>query len=164
MPMREAGLHVQLERVLLLKRVPVFTLLRTDQLARVAPLLDIAGWTAGTRVFDKGDPGGEMYIIVTGRVGISLHDDPAAKDFVAELGDGEYFGEMGILDDLPRSATAHVLAYTEALALGREKLIGLLTAYPELGIGMLRALSRRLREANAGLVARKSRGRREDAV
>ena len=147
-------MQLQLERVLLLKRVPFFALLRTDQLARIAPLLDPIGWTAGTRVFDKGDPGGEMYIIVTGRVGISLHDDPAAKDFVAEFGDGECFGEMGVLDDLPRSATAHVLAYTEALALGKEKLSGLLTAYPELGIGMLRALSRRLREANAALLAR----------
>lgn len=149
-------MQVQLKRILLLKRVPFFALLRTDQLARAAPLLEPVGWTAGARVFDKGDPGGEMYIVVSGRIGISLHDDSTVKDFVAEFGDGECFGEMSILDDLPRSATAHALVYTEALALGKEKLNGLLTSYPELGIGMLHALSRRLREANAALMAQNS--------
>lgn len=146
----------QLERILLLKRVPFFALLRTDQLAHVTPLLDIVGWPADTRVFDKGEPGTELYIIVTGRVGISLHEDPAHREFVTELGPGDCFGELGVLDDQPRSATAHVLVDTEALALGKEKLDGLLLAYPELGIGMLRALSRRLRETNLALLQRGS--------
>ena len=146
----------QLERILLLKRVPFFALLRTDQLAHVTPLLDIVGWPADTRVFDKGEPGTELYIIVTGSVGIALHEDPAHREFVTELGPGDCFGELGVLDDQPRSATAHVLVDTEALALGKEKLDGLLLAYPELGIGMLRALSRRLRETNLALLQRGS--------
>ena len=142
----------QLERILLLKRVPLFALLRTDQLAHVVPLLEPVGWPAQARVFDKGEPGTEMYLIVSGRIGISLHDDPARRDFVTELGPGDCFGEMGMLDDRPRSASAHVLVDTEALALGKERLHGLLLAYPELGIGVLRALSRRLRETNAALL------------
>ncbi len=140
------------EHILLLKRVHFFELLRTDQLHLIAPILEPAAWLAGERVFDKGESGSEMYIIVSGRIGISLHDDPARRDFIVELGDGECFGEMGILDDLPRSATAHVLEDTEALALHKEKLDGLLLSFPELGIGMLRALSRRLRQANAARI------------
>ena len=140
-----------IERILLLKHVPFFELLRTDQLRYIAPILEPIAWVAGEQVFQLGEPGHEMYIVVKGRVGIALSSDPDDKTFVAEIGEGDCFGEMGILDDLPRSASAHVLEDTEALALGKERLRGLLLSYPELGVGMLRALSRRLRMANSAL-------------
>ncbi len=141
------------ERILLLKRVPFFEMLRTEQLSQVALLLDEIGWVAGEVVFFKGDMGDDMYIITRGRIGISLLDDVSIKTFVAELGPGECFGEMGLLDDLPRSATAHVMADGEAFVLSKDKLHGLLLSYPELGIGMLRAMSRRLRQVNDTLTA-----------
>ena len=141
------------ERILLLKRVPFFEMLRTEQLSQVALLLEDIGWVAGEVVFVKGDLGEDMYILSAGRIGISLNQDLSAKDFVAMLGPGECFGEMGLLDDLPRSATAHVLADSAAFVLSKDKLHGLLLSYPELGVGMLRALSRRLRQANNALTA-----------
>jgi len=140
------------DRILLLKRVPFFALLRTDQLRHIAPALAPAGWAAGERVFDKGDPSDNMYILLSGRVGITLNGDSESTEYVAQLGQGDCFGEMGLLDDLPRSATAHVLETAEALSLSRERLQGMLLAYPELGIGMLAALSRRLRDANEARV------------
>jgi len=136
-----------LETIMLLKRVHYFELLRTDQLRHIVPLLEETGWVAGERVFEKGDLSPEMFIIVQGMVGVSVSDDPNDKEFVTLLGDGDCFGEMGILDDAPRSATIHVLKDTQAWSLGKEKLHGLLLSYPEFGIGMLKALSRRLREA-----------------
>lgn len=136
------------DRILLLKRVPFFALLRTDQLRHIVPMLESAGWASGERVFEKGDPSDCMYILLSGRVGIVLHDDPESTEYVAQLGHGDCFGEMGLLDDLPRSATAYVLETVEALSLSRVRLHGMLQAYPELGIGMLAALSGRLREAN----------------
>lgn len=141
------------ERILLLKRVPFFEILRTEQLSHVAALLEQVGWVAGEIAFVKGDLGDHMYIITSGRIGISLSEDWSSKDFVAEFGAGECFGEMGVLDDLARSATAHVLENTEAFTLSRDKLHGLLLTYPELGVGMLRAMSRRLRQANNALLA-----------
>jgi CRP-like cAMP-binding protein len=144
-------LQVLFERILLLKRVPFFELLRTDQLRHVALILEPVGWVAGEQVFHLGEPGGQMYIIVQGRVGIAIHEDPGCRDFVAEMKSGDCFGEMGVLDGLPRSATAHVLEDTEALSLSKERLHGLLMSYPELGVGMLLALSRRLRQANIAL-------------
>lgn len=140
------------DRILLLKRVPFFALLRTDQLRHIAPALAPAGWAAGECVFDKGDPSDNMYILLSGRVGITLNSDPESTEYVAHLGQGDCFGEMGLLDDLPRSATAHVLETAEALSLSRERLQGMLLSYPELGIGMLAALSRRLRDANEARV------------
>lgn len=140
------------DRILLLKRVPFFALLRTDQLRHIAPVLEPAGWAAGERVFDKGDVSDCMYILLSGRVGITLHDDPESTDYVVQLTQGDCFGDMGLLDDLPRSATAHVLETAEALSLSRERLQGMLLAYPELGISMLAALTGRLREANEARV------------
>lgn len=144
------SLHI--ERVLLLTKVPLFAYLRTDQLNRLAPLLEPVAWPKGVRVFDMGEIGLEMYIITAGRIGISVEPDASRLVFINELKAGETLGEMALIDNQPRSATAHVLENTQALALDKEKLRGLLMSYPELGIGMLRALSQRLRAMSSTMV------------
>lgn len=141
-------MDVLFERIILLTRVPWFASLRTDQLRFIAPVLEPVAWAQGEIVFFRGEPGAHMYIVSSGTVGISLDETTKPKTFVAHIGAGECFGEMGILDDLPRSATAMALEDTDALGLEKEKLRGLLLAYPELGLSMLQALSRRLRAAN----------------
>jgi len=138
-------MSLHLERVLLLTKVPLFACLRTDQLSRLAPMLEPVAWAKGERVFDKGDMGMELYIITSGHIGISVDPDPKKQVFVNELRTGDCLGEMALIDNEPRSATAHVLEDTQALALEKDRLLGLLMSYPELGIGMLRALSQRLR-------------------
>lgn len=142
------------ERVLLLTKVPLFAYLRTDQLSRLAPLLEPVAWPQGVRVFDMGDIGLELYIITAGRVGISVDPDPSRPVYISELKAGDSLGEMALIDNELRSATAHVLEDTEALALDNEKFQGLLLSYPELGIGMLRALSQRLRALSPVLLKR----------
>jgi len=138
-------MSLHFERVLLLTKVPLFSCLRTDQLSRLAPLLEPVAWPKGVRVFDMGEIGLELYIITAGRVGISVDPDPSRLVFISELKAGDSLGEMALIDNELRSATAHVLEDTQALALDNEKFQGLLLSYPELGIGMLRALSQRLR-------------------
>lgn len=145
-------MNQHLERVLLLTKVPLFSYLRTDQLNRLAPLLEPVAWPKGARIFDMGDMGLEFYIITEGRIGISVDPDPSLHVFINELKAGDSLGEMALIDNEPRSATAHVLEDTQALALDKEKLHGLLMAYPELGIGMLWALSQRLRALTPKLV------------
>jgi len=137
------SLHI--ERVLLLTKVPLFAYLRTDQLSRLAPLLEPVAWPKGVKVFDMGDIGLELYILTSGRIGISIDPDPGQHVFISELKAGDSLGEMALIDNEVRSATAHVLEDTQAFALDNEKFQGLLKSYPELGIGMLRALSQRLR-------------------
>jgi CRP/FNR family cyclic AMP-dependent transcriptional regulator len=138
------------ERIVLLKGVPFFELLRTDQLRHLAAALEPVAWPGKEVIFERGEAGDAMYIVVSGKVGISLGETPTFDDFIAELGPGEFFGEMAILDEQPRSASAVSVTGTEAYSLGKDKTRALLLAYPELGTGMLRALSRRLR-ANSQL-------------
>ena len=155
-------MDVLFERIILLTRVPWFALLRTDQLRFIAPVLEPVAWARGEIIFYRGEPGAHMYIISAGSVGISLDETTRPESFVACMAAGECFGEMGILDDLPRSATAVALEDTDALGLDKEKLRGLLLAYPELGLSMLKALSRRLRAANDSLSATRSGGPKTD--
>lgn len=137
-----------LDRLLLLKRTATFSEVATDDLRVVAQELVEEACFEGERLFDLGDPSDRMYIIVAGKVGISIVADSAAKQFVSTLGPGDCFGEMGLFDDLPRSATAHILADSQLLALDKFKLRGLIVSYPELLLGLLRGLSHRVRSAN----------------
>lgn len=137
-----------LEKLLLLKQTAIFSEVSTDDLRVVAQELVEETCFKGERLFDLGDPSDRMYIIVEGKVGLSIEPDPAAKKFISTLGPGDCFGEMGLFDNLPRSATAHVLANSQLLALDKYKLRGLIVSYPELLLGLLRGLSHRLRGAN----------------
>jgi CRP/FNR family transcriptional regulator, cyclic AMP receptor protein len=135
-------------RILLLSKSPVFTGVNTEDLRVLARELEEEVCFAGERVFDINEPSDRAYIIESGKIGISLNPDPKVKEFIATLGPNECFGEMGLFDDNPRSATAYVLEDSTLLALDKAKLRALILRYPEISLGMLRNLSLRLREAN----------------
>jgi len=136
-------------RVLLLKRSVLFAETNTEDLRVVAKELVDEVYLAGERIFDIGEQGDHAYILENGSVGISLDAEPRVREFVAKLGPGDLFGEMNLFDNLPRSATAHVLQDSRILSLEKGKLRGLLLCYPELGLGLLRGLSLRLRAMNS---------------
>ncbi|MGD2056315.1 MAG: cyclic nucleotide-binding domain-containing protein [Gammaproteobacteria bacterium] len=141
------------DRLLLLKQSPVFSLVPTDDLRQVASALEEQHFFSGERIFEINAHGDNLYILVSGRVGISIEPDPASYNFIATLGPGDCFGEMNLLDDKPRSATAHAIEDTVVLSLDKSRLRGLILSYPEISIGMLRSLSLRLREANLRVTA-----------
>ena len=124
----------------------------------VAQALEEDVFFAGERVFDINDQGDYLYIVTEGKIGISLDADPARQEYVAFIGPGDAFGEMNLVDDLPRSATAHVIEDTRVLALEKSRLRGLLLSYPEISIGMMRTLSLRIREGHARLQDRRNDG------
>lgn len=136
------------DRILLLKNSQIFSRVLIDDLRVVAQALEQRLFFPGDRVFEVGDQGDHLYIIASGEIGISLKPDPSSEHYIARLGPGDCFGEMNLLDGLPRSATASVLAETELLSLEKMKLLGLVRSYPDMSVGLLRSLSLRLREAN----------------
>ena len=138
------------DRILLLKGSAFFGQVKTEDLKVVAQSLEEENYFSGDRVFDVGEYGDCMYIIQRGRVGISLEKDSRGKSpkFVVTLTAGDCFGEMNLLDDLPRSASAHVIEDSVLLSLEKSRLKGLIINYPELSLGMLKGMSLRLRQAN----------------
>lgn len=135
-----------IERVALLKNTDIFSEVPTDDLIFVAKELEDIKYFNSERVFEINEFGDRMYIIVNGKVGISISPDITSQEFIVTLGSGTTFGEMNILDNLPRSASAHVLEDTYLLTLEKSKLLGLIKSYPDLSLGILRALSFKIRE------------------
>ena len=140
------------DRILILKSTPIFSEVDTDDLRVVVEEMQEEAYFPGEHVFEVNDPSDRMYIVLTGKIGISIHRDPRVKDFVTELGPGECFGEMGPIDGSPRSGTAHVLEDSLLLYLDKLKLHGLIASYPELALGLLRGMSMRVRETSAKLI------------
>jgi CRP-like cAMP-binding protein len=144
------------EGLMLLKATPTFSAVALADLRIVAQELEEDICYAGEFVFEEGDPSDRMYIVASGRVGIAIRGASASGEYVTRLGPGESFGEMGLIDDLPRSATAHALEDTRLLALEKHRLRGLMASYPGLALGLLRGLSLRLRQTNELLLRMKS--------
>ena len=132
------------EKILLLKNSDIFNQINTDDLRYIADALIEEQHLAGDIVFERDDRGDNMYVIIDGEVGISLENNQ--ETHAITLTSGECFGEMNLLDDLPRSASAIVIKDTTVLKLSQPKLRGLLVSYPELGLGMLKAMSLKLRK------------------
>lgn len=141
------------DRIVILKSTSIFSEVSTDDLRVVVEEMQEDAYFPGERVFEINDPSDRMYIVLTGKIGISIHRDPKVKDFVSEVGPGECFGEMGPIDGSPRSGTAHVLEDSLLLYLDKLKLHGLIASYPELALGLLRGMSMRVRQTSAKLIS-----------
>lgn len=102
---------------------------------------------SGTILFHENDPGEEMFIIQTGKVKIGKKVRNVEKTLVV-LGKGEFFGEMAILNDKPRSATAEVLEDSEILVIDRKTFETMIRGNAEIALRIIKKLSARLQEAD----------------
>ncbi len=107
---------------------------------------------AGTTLFHEGDQGAEMFIIQAGKVKISKRIRGVEKT-LAMLEKGDFFGEMAILNDKPRSATAEVIEDSEMLVIDRKTFESLLRSNVEIAIRFIKRLADRLREADDQMAA-----------
>jgi CRP/FNR family cyclic AMP-dependent transcriptional regulator len=112
-------------------------------------VVDLYGrdFPAGAVIFEEGDPGSRLYVIQSGMVRIVKRNGPRQVT-LAQLGAGEFFGEMALLDHQPRSAAAVVGEAARVLELDEEAFERMVTERGEVALRILRRLSRRLREAN----------------
>jgi Cyclic nucleotide-binding domain/FHA domain len=104
-------------------------------------------FSAGEYVFREGDLGTEMYIINEGKVEI-LNRFGEEQRVLAVLEKGDFFGEMSVLEDLPRAASARALTDTRLLQINGSTFDQMLQHNPEIAVRMMRKLSRRLRETD----------------
>jgi CRP-like cAMP-binding protein len=107
---------------------------------------------AGDFVFREGDLGTEMYIINEGKVEI-LNQVGDEEQILAVLEKGDFFGEMSVLEDLPRAASARAVTDLRLLQINGSTFDQLLQGNPEIAVRMMRKLSRRLRETDEMLKA-----------
>jgi len=137
------------EKVLLLRSTEIFAGVPQAQLAGLAGHAKALAFQAGETVFAEGDFGDALYVIADGRVAVER-----GGRTLAELGPGEMVGEMAALDPEPRSATIRCLEPARLLRIGHGVMGQFIDDYPDVARSVVRLLIRRLRRANAMLVAR----------
>jgi uncharacterized membrane protein len=144
----------EIDRIELLRSNPMFEGLTTDDLEPLAATLIERHLKAGEIIFHLGSTGTEMYIVADGHVNIHLPGEGSRRVSLKDISRGEYFGELALFDDKPRSASA--LATTDAtlLELARETLSSYLERRPRAAMAILQTMSERLRETNAMLSER----------
>ncbi|HEX9058322.1 MAG TPA: cyclic nucleotide-binding domain-containing protein [Ktedonobacterales bacterium] len=132
-----------------LARVPLFIDLSKREIHRLAVTCRERDYAAGDVLVRQGEPGVGLFVIVSGRVQITQHHADAVSAAIATSGPGDVFGEMSLLDDLPRSATVTALEPTRVLLLPVFDFRAALQEEPDIGIRLLAVLSRRLRRAES---------------
>ena len=146
-----------------LRSVPLFASLDDKAATELRELLMFKDVAAGTRLFHKGDSGDAMYLLESGRVRISLKDEDGAEVTLADLAQGDFFGEMALIDGRRRSADAHVVEAARFAILSRDDFIAFVRSNPDVALEMLGALSERLRRTDELLRSRVSRNANEEA-
>ncbi len=143
-----------------LKKVNLFDALSVNELEKIEKISRIEAFAKDTPIFKEGDPGDRCYVITNGDVRISKFIPNIGEEALAVLKPGDYFGEMALIDNFPRSA--HAIANTDValLAISKTDLDKILIMDRELGYKLLwaftKTLSKRLRETNekmAGFLA-----------
>ncbi len=139
-----------------LSQVTVFSRLSWQEIKIVEHAVHIRNYTPNEPIFKQGDPGSGMYIIIEGRVSIFLDIPHQAPKLLSELNEGDFFGEIALLDASPRTATATAAENCTIIGFFRTDLMDILKTKPALGAKILLSLSEvlatRLRSTNSELV------------
>jgi uncharacterized membrane protein len=146
-----------------LRSVPLFASLDDNAAKELRSLLSEQVVSSNTRLFRHGDQGNAMYLIESGRVRISLQDEDKNDVTLAELAQGDFFGEMSLIDGRQRSADARVIEDSRLAILSREAFLLFVRNNPDVALNMLSALTDRLRRTDELLRSRVSRNVNDEA-
>ena len=137
------------DRVALLSGVPLFADLSREELAKLAEMAHTRRLRAREELCHKGDPGSQIYIVVSGRLKATTPSAEGKEMTFSIMGPGEVLGEMALLDGGPRSATVEALEACELLSIDRRDFLPFLERHPRVAIKLLATLAGRVRTTSA---------------
>ncbi|MEP7357912.1 MAG: cyclic nucleotide-binding domain-containing protein, partial [Anaerolineales bacterium] len=138
-----------MDRILFLKRVPLFSTLPPAELKQIAAIALEQIHLPGDSIARQGEPGDEMYIIVTGAVRVLATGGPGPSTELARRGPGDYVGEMAVISQEPRMASLVAEGDTRVLCIERAQFEAILRERPETSLAVMRMLIARLREVQS---------------
>jgi CRP/FNR family cyclic AMP-dependent transcriptional regulator len=133
---------------LLIRNVPLFSLLRDTQLVLLTEVLLRKPYPKNSTVVAAGDPADALYIVISGRLKVIMSDKEGREVILAILNQGDFFGEMGLIDQAPRSATVVAIDSCELLTMTRADFTKCLQKNFDLTMNVILGLVKRLREAD----------------
>ena len=138
-----------LENVLFLKKTALFSNIKTTELRAIAAVVEEHAFHYDDVIVKENDPGDSAYIIKEGRIKIIKKTPDNASVDLAELSEGEFFGEMSLFDDEVRSASAYARTPCVVLRLKRDDLIDVIGEHPSIAVELIKIFVKRLRASNA---------------
>lgn len=132
----------------LFRQVPLFAGLEDEDLESLISVANRRKYPKDGVIFFEHDLGDALFMILAGRVKVTILSDDGREIILAMLSDGDFFGEMSLLDNEPRSATAIALQETEMVVLHQRDFLSIVEKRPRVLINLLSVLSSRLRKAN----------------
>lgn len=130
------------------KRNPLFANLSLGQIGELTALARSHRYRRNQVIFNEGDPGTALYMLVKGRVKVSQSSPEGKERTLALLSPGDVFGELALLDEQARSADAVVVEDSEVLVVPRKDFLGFIITQPQAAMSLLVVLSQRLRHTN----------------
>ncbi len=131
-----------------LKSFPLFADLDDEELTDIEKIVMTKKFSKDEIILYQFDPGDSLYMIAGGRVKVVLFSKDGKEVLLSTLGTSDFFGEMSLLDGMPRSASVVALEDSELIVLKRRDFLDLIRNHPEIALKILTELSRRLREAD----------------
>ncbi len=131
-----------------LKAVPLFASFPDEQLRMLTSVVTRRSAARSTTIMAAGDATDSLYIVLSGRLKVMMSDADGKEVILSILGPGEFFGEMGLIDDEPRSATVITIEPCELLAINKRDFKKALAENFEMAMAVMRGLVKRLREAD----------------
>lgn len=132
----------------ILKSVPLFSSFSDAHLNTLLTCVQHRSYPRGAFILRAGEETDALYIILSGRVKVLIPDEEGHEVILSVMGSHEFFGEMGLLDDLPRSASVETLEACETLRLSKAGFLNVLKDNFELAMMIIRNLVRRMRDAD----------------
>jgi serine/threonine protein kinase len=150
-PGRELPDDLDQARVQALRGIPLFASIASEDLHDLSKKLGETRYQKGEAIIKKDEFGSSLHIVREGNVRVILPEEGRQDITLAYLGTGDFFGEMSLLDDKPRSATAIAVEPTVTLMLSRGDFLDFLKWFPDAAIGVLGVLAQRMRDLNSRL-------------
>lgn len=135
--------------IFFLRSVSLFSELQDTDLRKIANLLSKRTFKRNYTILIEEDTGSTMFIILKGSVKITRISEDGREVILSILNEGDFFGEMSILDDAPRSANAVTLENSQLLVIHRKDFFQMLNDYPQITINLLKEFAHRLRRGDS---------------
>ena len=132
----------------LFRQVPLFSGLEEEDLSSLINVASRRKYAKDAVVFFENEIGDALFMILSGRVKVTILSDDGREIILSMLSEHDFFGEMSLLDNEPRSATAIALSETEILVLHQKDFLSIVEKRPRVLVNLLSVLSSRLRKAN----------------
>jgi CRP/FNR family transcriptional regulator, cyclic AMP receptor protein len=144
-----------------LKGVPLFSLLDPDEMAVLAGQVELKQFSARERIYKKGTPGGQAYVLLAGKVRVTTVDEDGQEVTVDEPADGDFFGFASMLEQIPHQTSASAMEDSRCLEVSRDDIRVLLERKPHAGMDLLTTLGRQFHAAQELARSRVSRNPNE---